>query len=113
MSEEQESTHFVRMLERIQGKKLELTDTEWMNIIVRDRDGLPPCCANISSLRDVLIHMAREDGLVDLLSAPSLARSLTWCFPDHDVPSPEVEKIITQLGWESYNGHEKDVREHG
>lgn len=38
-----------------------LTDTEWMSIINRDRDGLPPCCANISQLRDTVISLARED----------------------------------------------------
>lgn len=103
--------HFTEMCERIQGKRIELTDSEWMSIIVRDRDGLPACCANISALRDVVISLAREDGEIGYLHDQVLARALTWCFPDHEVPSPEIQKIIDQLGWEPFAHHVRNEHE--
>lgn len=42
---------------------IQLTDSEWMSIIDQeDENGLPYCCANVSSLRDVVIDMARTRG---------------------------------------------------
>ncbi len=41
-------------------KKSELTDNEWMSLINTHGEGLPPCCGNISSLRDEIISMARD-----------------------------------------------------
>ena len=81
--------------------RIQLTDTEWMEIIVRDRDGLPPCCANISALRSELVAVAQNDGYsVFFTDFDTLRRTLGWCFPDHDVPSPEIQKVMDQLGWE-------------
>lgn len=86
------------MLERAQKARLDLTDTEWMSIINRERDGLPPCCANISALRDVLVAIASDDGDVGFFHANRLVASLGWCFPSHDIPSDVMQKVIDQLG---------------
>lgn len=79
-------------------KRLSLTDGEWMRLIDGERDdsALPKCCANISALRDDLIGAARNGGRVDFVS--SVTRTFEWCFPDHDVPDPLIEKIADQLG---------------
>lgn len=79
--------------------KVELTDEEWMSVIARDRDGLPPCCGNISSLRDALVSIALDDGRIEFWNRTKLAQRITWCFPSHDVPSGAVQKILDQLGY--------------
>lgn len=86
--------------------KITLTDTEWMDLIDGDRDGLPRCCANISALRDTLIQTARDGGRVAFFN--SLRQHLSWCFPDHDVPSVTMQKVIDQLGIDLAAEHEKN-----
>jgi len=76
-----------------------LTDEEWMSIINRERDGLPPCCANVSALRDEIISLAREDGYSFYTAHDHLRIKLGWVFPEHDEPSPAVQRIIDQIGW--------------
>lgn len=77
-----------------------LTDEEWMSIINKDRDGLPPCCANVSGLRDEIISIAREDGRSFFSDHDRLKVMLGWVFPEHGEPSPAIQRIIDQLGWE-------------
>jgi hypothetical protein len=84
------------MAERVQ---ITLTDEEWMSVINKERDGLPPCCANVSALRDEIIGLARDDGYSFFTDHDRLRVALGWVFPDHDVPSPAVQKIIDQIGW--------------
>ena len=76
-----------------------LSDEEWMSIINRERDGLPPCCANVSALRDEIISIARDDGYSFYTAHDSLRQRLGWVFPEHDVPSPAIQRIIDQIGW--------------
>jgi len=77
-----------------------LTDEEWMSIINKERDGLPPCCANVSALRDEIVMVAMEDGFSSFYTDHSQLRmKLGWVFPGHDEPSPVVQKIIDQVGW--------------
>jgi hypothetical protein len=84
------------MAERVQ---IALTDREWMSIINRERDGLPPCCANVSALRDEIISLATNDGYSFYTDHDTLRMKLGWVFPEHDVPSPEIQAIIDQIGW--------------
>ncbi len=91
------------------GPRLDLTDAEWMSIIDQDRDGLPPCCGNISALRDSITSHARNGGQPIFYSEfEMLKRHLSWCFPDHDIPSPVFQKIIDQVGWTPPGGHEAE-----
>lgn len=76
-----------------------LTDEEWMSIINREREGLPPCCANVSALRDEIIGLATNDGESLFTDHDMLRMRLNWVFPSHDVPSPAVQKIMDQIGW--------------
>lgn len=79
--------------------QITLTDEEWMSIINRERDGLPPCCANVSALRDEIIGLATDDGHSMWAGHDHLRMKLGWVFPEHDVPSPAMQRIIDQLGW--------------
>jgi hypothetical protein len=97
--EEAEGRRFIELLEKVTGARLELTDEEWMSIISRERDGLPPCCANLSALRSILTRIASEDGRVGFLEAQTFAAALTWSFPSHPVPSDAVQKILDQVGY--------------
>jgi hypothetical protein len=76
-----------------------LTDEEWMSIINKERDGLPPCCANVSNLRDEIISIARADGASFYTYHDHLKIKLGWVFPEHGEPSPAIQKIIGQIGW--------------
>jgi len=107
---DEEGQRYVELLRRAQGVILELTDEEWMSIVARDRDGLPACCANISALRDSLIEIAREDGMIGFLNINRFAAALTWCFPSHEVPSDAIQKVLDQIGFEvpAEEDHVKD-----
>lgn len=41
-----------------------LTPEEWVSLINGEADGLPRCCANISALREEVIGLLRDDGLL-------------------------------------------------
>jgi hypothetical protein len=86
-----------------------LTDEEWMSIINKEREGLPPCCANVSALRDELISIAREDGRSFYTAHDHLRFKLGWVFPEHGEPSPAVQRVIDQLGWKPHEDGEHDV----
>lgn len=79
--------------------RLDLSDSDWMSIISRQRDGLPPCCGNISALRDRLTAIAGDDGELQFMHRLDLARTITWCFPSHPVPSEAMQAILDQLGY--------------
>lgn len=87
--------------------KLTLTDSEWMSLIDNSRDGLPQCCANISTLRDDLISAARSGGSVHFFN--QVKTHFGWCFPDHDI-TPLMAKVAEQLGIKvKYADHEPEV----
>jgi hypothetical protein len=50
--------------------KLNLTDSEWISLVDGNSDdsSLPVCCANVSALRDVFIHIIRNGRNTDLPS---------------------------------------------
>lgn len=87
-----------------------LTDTEWMQLIdsAREDSALPGCCANISALRDVIITVARNGGVLDPFLQADVERVYGWCFPDHDLPEGDnaLTKFAAQLGLTPGHGHE-------
>lgn len=85
------------MSEKVQ---IVLTDEEWMSIINKERDGLQPCCANVSALRDEIINIAREDGYSFFGNLDRLKNMIGWVFPEHGKPSPAIQRVIDQIGWE-------------
>lgn len=78
--------------------KVELTDEEWMSLIDNERDGLPSCCGNISTLRDEIIEMAR-DGCRVSFRHYSLLRAYRACMDGHDMRglSPALDKLVEQV----------------
>jgi hypothetical protein len=83
--------------------KIELADAEWMSIIDADRDGLPPCCGQISHIRDVLIEAAASGGvaITDML-AEALGDAFT---ASHTVPSEAMAKVCRAAGFEASAGN--------
>lgn len=78
--------------------KVELTDSEWMELIDMTRDGLPDCCANISAFRDAIITLAREGGELHAFIAHDLIKTHTWCEEGHDMKElPIVAKLMGQV----------------
>lgn len=82
-------------------KRVQLTDTEWMQLIDGNREdsSLPVCCANISALRDFVIDMARNGGEVNMFTEKQLEMTLGWCVLGHDLGEfPVLVKMCEQLG---------------
>jgi hypothetical protein len=92
--------------------QITLTDEEWMSIINKERDGLPPCCANVSALRDHIIVLAREDGYSFYTDHDTLRQCLSWVFPEHGEPSPPIQRIIDQINWTAPEDAEHQVTRH-
>lgn len=90
---------------------IHLTDEEWMSLINGDRDGLPRCCANVSALRDDLIALARNSGRLDLFAKSSIAMHLTWVFPEHDVPSVAMQKVLDHFDITPFGEDDAEVAE--
>ena len=88
--------------------KVELTDTEWMDLIDGERpDGLQKCCANISVLRDWIISLARDGGQTNFITLQELRRTLGWVCSDHAVDGiPALVKLRAQVGMEEPIEHE-------
>lgn len=88
--------------------KVELTDTEWMDLIDGERpDGLQRCCANISALRDWIISLARAGGQTNFITLKELRRTLGWVCADHEIDGiPALVKLRTQVGMEEPIEHE-------
>ena len=81
-------------------QRIELTDSEWMSIIDAEGEGLMRCCGNISELRDVLIQVARNGRTTNFITEQRLQITLGWCYPEHDVPSDAIRKVMEQVGFE-------------
>jgi hypothetical protein len=79
-------------------ERVELTDTEWMELINKERDGLGICCANISNLRDYIIEVARSGGET-MLAERKILRAYHVAYEGHDTlrQSLPLEKFITQV----------------
>jgi hypothetical protein len=73
-----------------------LTDSEWMELIDGERDGLQHCCASISELRDVIIEIARDGCEMHTYQAERVLERFDAVkaeHPDMEV-SPELEKLV-------------------
>lgn len=83
--------------------KITLTDSEWISLIDGDSEDsqLPRCCANISALRDELIHIIREGRNEDIMDyrIQWLKDKLTWVADGHDL-TPLLKKVCDQIGFD-------------
>ena len=81
--------------------KIELTDHEWIDLLDREGEGLPMCCANISGLRDEIRYMLENGRTVNEEIARSFNMRWNWCFggqfPGHDLPNSPAHKIHDQI----------------
>jgi hypothetical protein len=82
--------------------RVELTDSEWMDLIAGDdsRPGsLGQCCANISSLRDRVIGIARDGGKVNnSVSLSRLREAIRWVMNGHEIDGiPALIKLRDQV----------------
>ncbi len=78
---------------------VDLTDTEWMDLIDPERPGLPRCCANISALRDVIINIARESGRVGVFGRGDLGQKAVWVMEGHEL-TPAVKVFLEKAGFD-------------
>jgi hypothetical protein len=78
-------------------KKSMLTDSEWMALIDKERDELPPCCANIADLRDEIIAIAREGGSLPPWNGMALLRTYRVALDGHGRLRPEEFPVLTKL----------------
>lgn len=76
--------------------KIELTDAEWMSLIDQTDEGLPYCCANISTLRDDIISIARYGRELSAWSATRFLRHMYWCRGEVE-DLPVVQKLFQQV----------------
>lgn len=77
-------------------QRVALTDTEWMSLISKERDGLPACCTSVSNLRDQITQLAREDGVLNITIALMLAEAYEDFDGSHE-KLPLVEKLMDQV----------------
>lgn len=78
--------------------KIQLTDAEWISLIKRDGLGLPPCCSNISILRDWIIIAATNGGEVDSFDAEAILDVYRDCEQGHDMTQlTALNSLITQV----------------
>jgi hypothetical protein len=79
--------------------KIELSDTEWMDLIDGDRpNGLAACCANISALRDEIISAARSGGEIHAFQIDRFRIVLGWVLDGHDIDGiPALSRLREQI----------------
>lgn len=79
--------------------KIELTAEEWMDLINTEGDSLEMCCANVSALRDCIVQIAREDGILESWNAGLLMQRYAWVINDHEgyLDSPILQKLMKQV----------------
>lgn len=79
--------------------KIELSDSEWMELLDGERGGLARCCANVSALRDALFQIVRSGCEVDPFDRHGLERTLGWFLEGHELdPEGPLVKLADQLG---------------
>jgi len=71
-----------------------LTDSEWVSLINKERGGLPECCGNISELRDRVIALAREGGLLPAWDSMMLLRAYRVARDGHDFTEEEHPALL-------------------
>jgi hypothetical protein len=88
--------------------KLELTDSEWMDLIDGERPGgLTACCANISEVRDQFISAARAGGEVHRFQIDRFRLILGAALAGHDLDGiPALDKVRAQLGAAGHLPHD-------
>lgn len=97
--------------------KLELTDAEWISLLdgTSDNSSLPTCCANISALRDELIHILRNGRNEPIRSweLDGLKQKLQWAANGHEFKNlPVIQKICKQLDFDPLKDkHEPQIME--
>lgn len=77
-----------------------LTDSEWMSLINKERDGLPECCANISELRDQIIQIIRDGGKLAPWNGMQFLRAYRVCRDGHDLndeTTPVLMKLVREV----------------
>ena len=85
-------------LDKYGAGRVELTDTEWMSMIVKDRGGLEPCCGDISDLRDYVTSLARDPGEVWPVEADLFLGQVDHVAETHDLTgSPTLVKLADQV----------------
>ena len=75
---------------------VELTDEEWMGLIDKNREPLMACCANISHLRDEIIHVARSGG-EEVWNYQLLLRAFKAASDSHELNHPTLIKFMEQV----------------
>jgi len=80
--------------------RVRLTDSEWVSLVNREREGLPGCCANVSALLDHVVSLLRNDGYCTVFDLAQLKQKASWVYPEHGEPSPAMAKLLDQLGIE-------------
>jgi len=76
-----------------------LTDTEWMDLIDKEREALPVCCANLSSLRDCIVKAARNGGRMSHFDVQQMHEKLDWYLEGHSINSL-LRKVCEQVNYE-------------
>ena len=75
-----------------------LTDQEWMSLINKEREGLPPCCGNISELRDQIITIAREGAQHAAWNATQFLRAYRVARDGHNLEQlPALMKLVREV----------------
>jgi hypothetical protein len=77
-----------------------LTDTEWMSLIDKEREGLQACCANISELRDQIITIAREGAMLAPWNGLAFLRAYRVCRDGHEISDethPTLMKLVREV----------------
>lgn len=71
--------------------KVELTDSEWMDLIDGERpNGLSKCCPNVSNLRDQIIALVRDGGVFNIFTIEEFRRALAELTGADDDPTDYI-----------------------
>ena len=77
-----------------------LSDTEWMALINKEREGLPICCSNISELRDQIIQIARDGAMLPPWNGIHFLRSYRVARDGHelnDTTFPILMRLVSEI----------------
>lgn len=98
--------------------KITLSPEQWASFDrknpAHENGPLPPCCGNISALRDTVMSIAANDGVVTPEMARDLAQQWGWCVDGHsfdEVKFPNftpLKSLIEQAGLAWPQRHTRD-----